>query len=52
MQAGITNIIGGNPEGWLFPDTYAFTAGTRDIALIKRAYKKMKHRISCAMAAT
>lgn len=35
---GIENI---NPEGWFFPDTYAFTANTSDISLLKRAYRKM-----------
>jgi UPF0755 protein len=30
-----------NPEGWLFPDTYAFTQGTADINIIERAYQKM-----------
>jgi UPF0755 protein len=34
-----------NPEGWLFPDTYAFTAGTKDIALLKRAHINMKHQL-------
>jgi len=31
-----------NPEGWLFPDTYAFTADTQDITLLKRAYVNMQ----------
>jgi peptidoglycan lytic transglycosylase G len=31
-----------NPEGWFFPDTYAFTSGTKDIELLERAYIKMK----------
>lgn len=33
-----------NPEGWLFPDTYAFTAGTKDITILKRAYLQMNER--------
>ncbi len=35
-----------NPEGWLFPDTYSFTAGTLDITLLKRAYTKMKEQLN------
>jgi UPF0755 protein len=35
-----------NPEGWLFPDTYAFTAGTQDIALLKRAYATMEDKLN------
>lgn len=33
---------GKSAEGWLFPDTYSFTIGTKDIDIIKRAYDKMK----------
>ncbi len=28
-------------EGWLFPDTYAYTANTTDVALLKRANERM-----------
>ncbi|SFN80305.1 endolytic transglycosylase MltG [Xenorhabdus japonica] len=29
-------------EGWFYPDTYMYTAGTSDVELLKRAYNKMK----------
>jgi UPF0755 protein len=35
-----------NPEGWLFPDTYAFTADTLDITLLKRAYTNMQAQLN------
>nr|WP_289846779.1 endolytic transglycosylase MltG [Colwellia sp. E2M01] len=35
-----------NPEGWLFPDTYAFTADTQDITLLKRAYSNMRSKLT------
>ncbi|MEJ5111859.1 cell division protein YceG [Erwinia billingiae] len=28
-------------EGWLYPDTYAYTANTTDVALLKRANERM-----------
>lgn len=31
-----------HPEGRFFPDTYTFTAGTKDIDLLRQAYFKMK----------
>ncbi|WP_145482813.1 endolytic transglycosylase MltG [Yersinia aldovae] len=30
-----------HPEGWLYPDTYSYTAGTTDLTLLKRAHSKM-----------
>jgi UPF0755 protein len=35
------NIKRKNPEGLFYPETYAFTAGTTDIELLKRAQEKM-----------
>lgn len=32
-------------EGWLFPDTYAFTAGTTDLAIFQRAYTRMESAV-------
>ncbi len=29
-------------EGWIFPDTYQFAAGTSDLALLRQAYQKMQ----------
>ncbi|MDC9581570.1 endolytic transglycosylase MltG [Xenorhabdus sp. PR6a] len=29
-------------EGWFYPDTYLYTAGTSDLELLKRAHDKMK----------
>ncbi|MCK8564726.1 endolytic transglycosylase MltG [Yersinia ruckeri] len=34
-----------HPEGWLYPDTYAYTAGTTDLALLKRAHRKMEKTV-------
>ncbi len=37
-----------NPEGLFYPDTYAFTANTSDIDILKRAQKKMSREITTA----
>ncbi|MDR0806311.1 MAG: endolytic transglycosylase MltG [Enterobacteriaceae bacterium] len=34
-----------HPEGWLYPDSYNYTAGTTDIALLKRAHERMKKAV-------
>ncbi len=30
-----------NAEGWLYPDTYLYTAGMTDLSLLKRAHQRM-----------
>ena len=44
-------IDSANPEGWLFPDTYAFTADTLDLTLLKRAYANMQSQLNTAWEA-
>jgi UPF0755 protein len=36
MQEGL------HPQGWFYPDTYYYTAGTSDLVLLQRAHEKMK----------
>lgn len=31
----------GHPEGWFYPDTYHFSAGTTDVEFFRRAYQHM-----------
>lgn len=31
-----------NAEGWLFPDTYNYGAGTTDLEILRRAYRRMQ----------
>lgn len=37
---GLQNNI--YPEGWFYPDTYMYTAGTSDLLLLKRSYQRME----------
>jgi UPF0755 protein len=39
------------PEGWFFPDTYFFAAGSTDAALLARAHRLMRARLDAAWAA-
>lgn len=40
----------GNPEGWLFPDTYRYVGGTADATLIRHAYQAMSSRLATEWA--
>jgi len=40
------NIEQTNPEGWIFPETYAFTQGTDDFQILKRAHTTMKDTLA------
>lgn len=40
----------GHPEGRFFPDTYNFSSGMSDIAVLKRAYRMMQSRLAEAWA--
>lgn len=35
-------------EGWFWPDTWMYTANTTDVALLKRAHKKMVKAVDSA----
>lgn len=39
------------PEGWFFPDTYFFAAGSTDLSILARAYRTMQQRLDAAWAA-
>ena len=39
-----------HPEGLFFPDTYRFAAGSRDLALFKRAYQTMQQHLQSTWA--
>lgn len=44
--AALLNIDHKNPEGWFFPDTYAFTHATQDVDILMRANKKMREQLA------
>jgi UPF0755 protein len=43
-------VAGPSLEGWFFPDTYHFAAGSSDLALLTRAYRLMRTRLDAAWA--
>ncbi len=46
--ANLLEINQTNPEGWFFPETYAYTAGTDDLTLLRRAHSKMRNVLESA----
>ena len=43
-------LPGASLEGWFFPDTYFFAAGSSDLALLVRAHRLMRQRLDAAWA--
>jgi UPF0755 protein len=41
-------LPGASVEGWFFPDTYFFAAGSSDLALLARAHRLMRQRLDAA----
>ncbi|MCV4684361.1 endolytic transglycosylase MltG, partial [Escherichia coli] len=41
---------GRHPEGRFFPDTYAYSRGSTDLAVLQRAYRAMAKRLDEAWA--
>lgn len=41
MVAQQLSVINENPEGYFYPDTYAYSAGDSDIEILRRAHHKM-----------
>lgn len=37
-------------EGQFFPDTYSYTAGTKDVDILKRAFQRMQNELSAVWA--
>ncbi|MEW5249861.1 endolytic transglycosylase MltG [Microbulbifer discodermiae] len=35
-------LAGESPEGWIFPDTYIYRSGTKDMDLLRQAHKRMQ----------
>jgi len=40
------SISENSPEGWFFPDTYYFSEGTADIAILRRAHRRMQQQLA------
>lgn len=49
--AAALDMTAASPEGWLFPDTYLFTRGSTDRALLARAHRAMTEHLDREWAA-
>jgi UPF0755 protein len=52
-DAQVMDLLGdasGTPEGRFYPDTYAYSKGTTDIAVLRRAHHAMQQRLALAWA--
>lgn len=52
-DAEVMTLIGApgvSPEGQFFPDTYAYSKGSSDADLLRRAHHAMQHRLAAAWA--
>ena len=43
-------IADAQPEGWIFPETFHFSRGTSDLAVLKRAHQMMQSRLTAQWA--
>ena len=43
-------IADAQPEGWIFPETFHFSRGTSDLAVLKRAHQMMQSRLAALWA--
>ena len=46
VAAALKLKAGENLEGWLWPDTWLYTANTSDVALLQRAHQRMKAEVA------
>ena len=49
--ARLLGLPGDTPEGWFFPDTYFFAAGSGEVALLRRGLELMRRRLEAAWEA-
>ncbi len=49
--ARLLGLPGDSPEGWFFPDTYFFAAGSGEAALLRRGHQLMRRRLEAAWGA-
>ncbi len=44
--AELLAIDNANPEGWFYPDTYSYSAGSSDLDIFRRAYLRMEQALA------